>query len=331
MREAQMKVEGYRHAPGIHCGSTAIKNIVSFLGGDFPEEILFGLGEGLSFIYVPRQDVPPYIAIHGRSLDLEEVAALRLGLDYTERMEMDPEEAWRKCRESLDRGHPVLINTDIRHLDYFGSTTHFSGHRVVLAGYDGDVALLSDSEFPEVQQVPLESLKVSRASAVPPFQMGNCMAVLTGRPDLPGADGYVEALVNCSLKMIFPGDTHTGLAGIMRAAFEMPGWYKESKTPDFVARFAYQVIEKRGTGGGFFRNLFRKFLIGISHEVPQLKSCGLIEDMGSLGRSWTSFALYMKRVSEECTQAGFVEGRERLLCLLEYEEEYHKKVLSLFT
>ncbi len=332
LEEGSMEVKGFLHRPGIHCGSSAMRNIITFLGKDIPEETIFGLGEGLSFIFVPHQEVPPYIAIHGRSLDLEEVFARRLGLDYIEQTDDDGDCSWRRCKEMIDEGVPVLINTDIRYLDYFESTTHFSGHRVVLAGYnDEGFALLSDSEFPEIMEISADSLKAARGSKIPPFAMRNCMAVVTGSPLLPGEEGFVEAIISCSRKMIFSRDPMMGLCGMVNASEDMPSWYTRSGTPDFVARFAYQVIEKRGTGGGFFRNLYRKFLISASPFVPSLFKEGFIKEMGELALEWTAFADFLKDLSENCSREGFLKGQKIFDRVMSREERYHSRVLKFFT
>jgi len=331
LEEDFMEVKGFLHRPGIHCGSSAMRNIITFLGKEIQEETIFGLGEGVSFIYVPRQEVPPYIAIHGRSLDLEEILARRLGLDYVEQIDDDGDRSWKKCKKMIDGGLPVLINTDIRHLEYFGSTTHFSGHRVVLAGYNDEGVLLSDSEFPEIMEISIDGLKSARESKIPPFPMGNCMAVVTGTPLLPGEEGFVDSIVSCSRKMIFSRNPMMGLSGMIKASQEMPSWYTRSQTPDFVARFAYQVIEKRGTGGGFFRNIYKKFLVLASRTIPSLDRGGFIEEMGGLAYEWSAFADFLKNLSENCSREGFVKGQKIFDRIVSREEGYHSRVLKFFT
>lgn len=46
-----LMVGGYTHHPGHHCESTAARNVFVHAGIDLSEEMLFGLGEGLGFIY----------------------------------------------------------------------------------------------------------------------------------------------------------------------------------------------------------------------------------------------------------------------------------------
>ena len=45
-------VAGYRHVPGHHCGSTALRNLLGFHGLRVSEEMAFGLGAGPCFYYI---------------------------------------------------------------------------------------------------------------------------------------------------------------------------------------------------------------------------------------------------------------------------------------
>ena len=45
----RVMVPGYRHVPGNHCGSTALRNLLGFHGVEISEEMAFGLGAGACF------------------------------------------------------------------------------------------------------------------------------------------------------------------------------------------------------------------------------------------------------------------------------------------
>ena len=70
----------------------------------------------------------------------------------------------------MDDGRPAILITDLYYLDHYGSSAHFPGHAVVLAGYDAEAAYLSDTSFGELQRTRLESLAQRpprRSSGVP--------------------------------------------------------------------------------------------------------------------------------------------------------------------
>ncbi len=45
-----MIIEKFTHYPGVHCESTAIRDLLAFEGLHFSEPMIFGLGSGLNFI-----------------------------------------------------------------------------------------------------------------------------------------------------------------------------------------------------------------------------------------------------------------------------------------
>jgi hypothetical protein len=65
-------VAGYRHLPGNHCGSTALRNLLAFGGTRISEEMALGLGAGVSFYYVALEGSSPSRFTNGRVGRLEE-------------------------------------------------------------------------------------------------------------------------------------------------------------------------------------------------------------------------------------------------------------------
>ena len=65
-------VPGYRHVPGNHCGSTALRNVLAYHGLELSEEMALGLGAGVSFYYVVLEDSSPSRITNGRTARLEE-------------------------------------------------------------------------------------------------------------------------------------------------------------------------------------------------------------------------------------------------------------------
>ena len=82
-------VPGYVHRPGLHCGSSAMRNLLSFRGITLSEPMCFGLGSGAGFLYVPALPVPPGVAFHGRIMDMERALCDVLAIPFPERTEED--------------------------------------------------------------------------------------------------------------------------------------------------------------------------------------------------------------------------------------------------
>ncbi len=325
-------VPGFVHRPGIHCGSAAMRNLLAFRGIALSEPMCFGLGSGAGFLYVPELPVPPSVAFHGRIMEMERELCDALAIPFPEHVEEDADAGWERAREAVLSGHPVLIGTDLAHLDYFETKTHFSGHRVVLFGFDDGSghALLSDSEREEPQEISVPSLKKSRASAIPPSPMENRWCVVRPAGTLrPLPDAIPLALAKNARGMLSPApDSDAGVPGMRRLAGELPRWPGMTRDWAFAARFWYQVIEKRGTGGGFFRRLYARYLDEASSHYSPLAGTGLPGKMVALADGWTAIAGMLKEISDSENTNAFPGAADLLLRQADREEAFWREVAS---
>src|ERR687895_1216308 len=158
----RVMVPGYRHVPGNHCGSTALRNLLAFHGFELSEEMAFGLGAGACFYYVTIEGQSPSRFTNGRVSRLEEEFLELTGAPLELRTFEDPDASWEAAREAIESGRPAILLSDLYHLDHYGRSAHFPGHAVVLAGYDDQVAYLSDTAFEELQRTRLDHLAEAR-------------------------------------------------------------------------------------------------------------------------------------------------------------------------
>lgn len=296
---------GFKHRPGVHCGSTALSNALRARGLDLPEHMVFGLGAGLGFFYVTEPSQSPTHTIFGRHLWLEKTACAVLGAGYDDRTEDDAARAWEGATRALARGIAPILITDLRHLPYAGTRTPFNWHSVVLAGYDPErrIAFLADTEREGVCEVAFDDLERARSSDGPPFGYTGrrWMEVEAPARPRPMAEAVVDALRRQARGMLRDGRGAAGVAGLERFAEELPAWSRRASGEadrSWSFRFAYQVIERRGTGGGLFRVLYSRFLEEAERLVPSLAGSGLSARMKELAGRWTSLAQAFKALSE---------------------------------
>jgi Butirosin biosynthesis protein H, N-terminal/Domain of unknown function (DUF4872) len=256
-------VPNYTHIPGHHCGSTALRNLLAFHGVEISEEMAFGLGAGACFYYVTIEDASPTRWFNGRTARLEEnfdeLAGTALALRT---FEPGDDGAWAAARAEVDAGRPVLLLTDLYYLDHYGNSAHFPGHAVVLAGYDEEVAHLSDTGFEQLQRTRIENLDRARHSKHPAYPLAGHMFTVGGevsperlREAIPAAiERAAQAMVEPEFR------DFSGLDAVRRLASEAGSWPEVAEDWQWCARFGYQVIERRGTGGGAFRLMYSRFL-----------------------------------------------------------------------
>ena len=290
------------HRQGNHCGSSALRDLAGYYGWGFDEPTCFGLGAGLGFSYV-RQPQPPERLFFGRTSWLEAAFFETLGIEYRVSEGQAFEDAWADITEHVDDGDPVMIFTDLYYLDYFDSSTHFAPHSLLVVGYEDDRVLLADGEFGDVQALPLDRLEAALTSEhVVALQ---CRYLVVDDPTITVDvdDAAAVAIQETATAMLDPdaatrsaaGFGEQGIPALRQFAADLPEW-DELSDPAWTARFAYQNVERRGTGGGAFRLMYADFLDSVAGRV------GLPADvpgrMREVAGDWTALAEVLYEASE---------------------------------
>jgi hypothetical protein len=288
-------VPGFVHTPGNHCGSTALRNLLAFHGVEVSEETAFGLGAGAGFYYLALDDTSPSRWFNGRTARLEESFRELTGaaLEMRTFAEGDGAAAWDAARAEVDGGSPALLLTDIYYLDHYGNSAHFPGHAVVLAGYDSEVAHLSDTGFEELQTTRLENLARARHSGHPAYPLEGHMFTVGEAIDRAALEAAVpRAIERAASEMLEPPfGEFGGVPALERLAAEAGSWPEAVEDWQWCARFAYQVIERRGTGGGCFRLMYSRFLEEAGRDEAPLAAAAAAR--------WTELAEAFRVASED--------------------------------
>ena len=310
-------IEGYVHTPGNHCGSTALRNLLAFDGVEISEEMALGLGAGVCFYYLPLEGQSPSRFTNGRVGRLEEQFLELTGVPIAFETFAGPEESWQAARAAVSAGRPALLITDLYYLDHYGKSAHFPGHAVVLAGYDDEVAYLSDTGFDDLQRTRLENLARARHGKHPVFPLDGQMLTVPDPAALADPRGAAPAAIARNAEqMIEPAmGEYEGLPALRRFAEEVGEWPGELDDWQWSARFCYQVIERRGTGGGNFRLMYSRFLAEVGRHEAELA--------GEAAANWTSLAEALLAASESDTPEPATWSRVagRAAAVLKAEEQ----------
>lgn len=290
-------IKDFKHFSGVHCSSTALLNIVRYYGYNLSEPMCFGLGSGLGFYYQQNARLSPSIFFHGRCYSLETLFFRNHGIDF--RWHKENLFPWEKMIKNIDNNVPVLILTDLYYLDYYHTNTHYGGHSVLLIGYNANrgSALLVDTERDGLQETSITSLAQAMSSQLVPLPLYNYWRDVSCY-FLQDLSKVISAALtrNCKL-MLYPRTENEGLLGLEQFAKDISLW-PNLKDFSWSTRFAYQAIERRGTGGGCFRLLYAKFLKEIENYLPLLVKIKAGERMFEIAIKWSDLADVFKYMSE---------------------------------
>ncbi|WP_093174491.1 BtrH N-terminal domain-containing protein [Sinosporangium album] len=244
---------------GLHCETSTLGVLLRHRGVDLSEPMLFGLGEGLGFIYWDAKNMDmPFLGGRIKPFHLTRQVVARLGGLELRVLETSSErKAWNNLTEALESGSPVGLQLDCYHLGYFTTRVHFAGHFVAAYGFSATHAHLVDTaQQGGAVTATLDSLRLARAERGP-MAARNRSFTVTGSAARELREVLAEAIKRNAHAFLEPPITNLGHKGIAKAARQMRGW--TDRDPAAIARTA-AIMEYGGTGGALFRNMYRDFL-----------------------------------------------------------------------
>jgi hypothetical protein len=326
-------VKNFVHRLGVHCESTALRNILEFHGFKFSEPMIFGLGSGLGFGYEKTKEMNfPSVGGHGPEF-LDKNLCHNLGVSLEMHKTPSKREAFESLRKVILSDNPAMIHVDMYYLKYCDVPEHFGGHVVVIAGLDEErgIAYIADTFFEKLQVATLEELERARASEFEPFPVENKWFNFSFPQELsPISQAIEKAIKKTSNDMLSPTDERLGIKGIHHFADEVTKWPEEYPPKEFGWAYerAYIWLEEAGTGGGCFRYLYSKFLKEVSEilhdqELRELGECCL-----KIGQKWTKVANLIREIPSR--EQNSIEARQKLLDIAKDEGNLFTMLKSKF-
>ncbi|SFF47381.1 Butirosin biosynthesis protein H, N-terminal [Paenibacillus algorifonticola] len=257
-----MMIEGFTLFQGEHCETTAMGNLLQHEGIRLSEPMLFGIGQGLGFIYWDSKAMDfPFIGGRVKPDELSACLASRLNLNIKVQETSSVTKAWQNVQSCIDRGIPVGLKLDSYYLDYFTNKIHFAGHYAVIYGMDDEYAYMADTS----QQGGLVTTRLSNLSmarnAKGPMSSKNRSFTIEHTGSLPPLVPTIRSsLINNAHDYLNPPIRNIGNKGIKKMSEEILKWPSRSKDLEKDLCLTALLMERAGTGGALFRNLYRDFL-----------------------------------------------------------------------
>ncbi|HSJ59507.1 MAG TPA: BtrH N-terminal domain-containing protein [Anaerolineae bacterium] len=331
-------LDGFTHLTTHHCVTGSMRHVYAHNGHDVSEEMLLGLGEGVSFSYWHFQGQPPFLGGRGMPKpSMEQLAGQRTGVEIGLHTTTSARKAHQAMLDALDSGQPLMIGCDMGFLPYFdfgGEEYHFGGHAVVVCGYDADTGtvLIADRDA-ELHPVPLADLERARASTFKPFPPKNLWYTFDfTRKRSPSAGEVREAVVAQARLMLEPPIRNIGVAGIHKAAGAVPRWPGKLNADE--VRWALFntyifVSPEGGSGGGNFRYMFSRFLAEARELTGDSRLEESAEEFRQVGDDWEALGAWCRKASEADDPAAWLdEAGARLAALAAREEAAWRRVVG---
>jgi len=318
-----MKIENLKAFDGQHCETTATGTLLRQIGIELSEPMLFGLGEGLGFIYWNMKTMDfPFIGGRVKPDLLTQNLAKNLNLELTVKETSSQQKAWDQVKALLDNGQTVGLKMDCYHLEYFSNPFHFAGHYAAIYGYDHENAFLVDTR----QQggkvtTSLKSLAMARAEKGPMSSKNMYYTIQKTSKKIDLDKAVITAIKNNAAEYLNPPITNISYKGILKTSTEIVKWFNTSKDIEEEFKQAALLMEKAGTGGALFRNLYRDFLKE-SYELLQLDLLKAgYEAFKEIAELWTTVSQLFEKVSQTKEMIYIHKASDILKTLSEKEKK----------
>lgn len=324
-----MKIEDLKPFNGQHRETTATGTLLLQLGIELSEPMLFGLGEGLGYIYWNMKTMDfPFIGGRVKPDILTQNITRNLNLELTVKETSSPQKAWTSVKELLEKGQAVGLKMDCFHLEYFSNPFHFAGHYAAIYGYDDQNAFLIDTKQQGGRvQTSLQSLALARAEKGPMASKNLYYTLKKSDNRFDLKEAIITAIRNNTAEYLNPPITNIAYKGILKTSSEIIKWFHTSKDIEAEFGLSAMMMEKAGTGGALFRNLYRDFLKE-SFELLELKQLKVgYEKFSEIAGLWTIIAQLFKKVSMT-KDFKYIQEASEVFKIISAQEKEAMKILA---
>ncbi len=300
MQGVLMEID-FQHRQSAHCESGVTANLISHYGHSISEAMVFGIGGGLFFAYLPfiklnNLPLTTYRCITG---GIYKKVYSELGISIEKKQFRDPEASMVELDVLLEKEIPVCLQTGAWWLPYFpvAYRFHFNMHNLVVYGKKGDDYLISDPVFPDpvtCNRADLMKARYAKGVMAPKGKMYYLKSVPNSldlqRPIING----IQAVVRAMLKTPLPIVGVRGIRFLARCLERWPQKMGEEKALLYLGQ-VIRMQEEIGTGGGGFRFIQAAFLQEAAGLINSPELAVFSQNMTDIGDIWRGFAVAAAR------------------------------------
>jgi hypothetical protein len=295
-----MKID-FNHHQSAHCENGVVSNLMKHNGFSVSEPMVFGIGSGLLYCYIPFLIVNHAPAITYRAMPgfIFNKFAKRVGVKFKREKFKDAKRAKARLDENLEKNNPVGLQVGVYNLTYFPDEYrfHFNAHNLVVYGKKGDTYLISDPVMEVVttlSEKELEKVRFAKGAFAP---KGHMYYPVEFPKELDLEKAIVKGIKNTCRDMLAPIPL-VGVKGVKLVAKLIRKWPKKKGTK-VANHYLGQIVrmqEEIGTGGGGFRYIYAAFLQEASKILDNSKLDELSKEMTQIGDLWRDFAVDASRI-----------------------------------
>lgn len=323
----------FTHHQAAHCENGVVSNLMKHNGHDISEPMVFGIGNGLIFCYIPflminHAPVFTYRIMPGHIFN---TFAKRVGIKIRKEKFKTPKKAKERLDENLKKDNPVALQVGVFNLTYFPDEYrfHFNAHNLIVYGKEGANYLISDPVMESVTTLTeseLEKVRFAKGAFAPKGHI----YYFTDFPDEIRLEKAVVAGIKRVCKQMLAKVPIVGVRGIRYTAKLIRKWPKKKgiKTANHYLGQIVRAQEEIGTGGGGFRYIYAAFLQESGNLLANEGLKEMSKEMTMIGDLWRDFALDASRIYKNRTAKNdaYNDIADQLDVIANKEEVFFKKL-----
>ena len=323
----------FTHHQSAHCENGVASNLLKDKGINISEPMVFGIGSGLFFVYLPFIKVNHAPVVSYRPLPgmIFNKLAKRLGIKIKRTKFSSEASANKALEENLKNNIPTGLQVGVYNLTYFPDEYrfHFNAHNLVVYGKNDNQYLISDPVMENVTTLSEEELNKVRFAKGAFAPRGQMYYPIHIPVEINYEKAIITAIKDTCRNMLAPIPI-VGVKGIKFVSRQIRKWpikHGNKKANHYLAQLV-RMQEEIGTGGGGFRFIYAAFLQEASVRLKNEELRKLSLEMTEIGDLWRDFAVQASRVYKNRSAQNDVYNRlaDNLLDIANREEVFFKKL-----
>jgi hypothetical protein len=318
------EVPGFRHLHSAHCESGVTSSLLANNGFEISEPLAFGIGSGIYFAHFPFFKVmnAPVTTFRTYPGTIFKKVCKRLGIEFQRKRYSNPEKGMAALSQTLARGMPVGLQTNIFWLPYFPRQFRFQfgAHNLIAYGESDGKFRLSDPVVEAPVDCDAHALSLARFSKGPLSPRG-LMYYPTKLPQAPDFNSAIrEGIKDTCQRMLKDPFPFLGVSAIRYLAEHIRKWpqrHKDFRKSNLYLGNVVRMQEEIGTGGAGFRFLYAAFLQEAGQRLANDRFLKLSEELTAAGDVWRQFAAKSARIIKQPAQSEFQNFNEVADVLME--------------
>jgi hypothetical protein len=322
----------FNHQQAAHCENGATSNLLRHHHINLSEPMVFGIGSGLFFSYMPFMKVNdlPMVSFRPWPGKIFDRITKRLGLKIQRYKFKDEAESMEALDRNLQQGIPTGCLVGVYHLTYFPAAYrfHFNAHNIVVIGRENGEYLVSDPIMPGVERLSHHDLQRVRFAkgTVPP--KGRMYFITETSSEYNLKEAIVKGIKQVCKDMLGIPIPLFGVKGIRYLARQRRNWPKKlgEKRASLYMGQVVRMLEEIGTGGAGFRFIYAAFLQEAARELEQPWLNDMSKEMTAAGDRWREFGLIAGRIFKNRAgqEDNYIAASEILLDIADREEKIYR-------